>query len=240
MFLKNLLPKSIRLAYQLCRRWLRDQRAKINFAQPNAPPQYCPVKLTIRQNILHAQTNLGKVENMRLAGVALSQIVVQPNEVLSFWRAVGNPSARRGFHKSRNLVGGVLQEDYGGGLCQVSGILYLSALTVGMTIVERHSHSVDIYVESERFVPLGGDATVVFGYKDLRLQNNFEQPIHFKVYVENGQLVCETRANTPLSIFELKFNRTDFVDKRTVETWQKQGKTWLKLGKSTYKLLKNK
>ncbi len=89
---------------------------------------------------------------------------------------------------SRNLVNGKIQFTYGGGICQVAGILYHLALMAGLDILERHSHSLDIYTEVERFTPLGADATVVYGYKDLRIRNNTGHPICFEIYITGNEI----------------------------------------------------
>lgn len=82
--------------------------------------------------------------------------------------------------------------DVGGGLCQLSGIMYLTALKAGLKIVERHNHTVDIYKEeSERFAPLGSDATIVFGYKDLRIQNKYDFPVKFQFEITNSFIKCK-------------------------------------------------
>jgi len=60
--------------------------------------------------------------------------------------------------------------DYGGGLCQLSGIIYHAVLEAGLEILERHPHSLDIYTATTRYTPLGSDAAVVYGHKDLRFK----------------------------------------------------------------------
>jgi hypothetical protein len=60
-----------------------------------------------------------------------------------------------------------------------------------LKIVERHQHSVDIYTEENRYTPLGTDATVVFGYKDLRIRNPYHFPIQFWFSVEENHFIGE-------------------------------------------------
>jgi hypothetical protein len=50
--------------------------------------------------------------------------------------------------------------------------VYHIGIIAGLDIIERYNHSVDIYTDDTRFAPLGTDATVVYGYKDLRIRNN--------------------------------------------------------------------
>ncbi|HTP30232.1 MAG TPA: VanW family protein, partial [Anaeromyxobacteraceae bacterium] len=44
---------------------------------------------------------------------------------------------------------------------------------------ERHSHSIDLYTDSTRFAPLGADATVAYGRKDLRFENTLTGLVSF-------------------------------------------------------------
>ena len=64
----------------------------------------------------------------------------------------------------------------GGGLCQVSSTLYNAVLKVSnLKIVERHSHSKQVY-----YVPKGKDAAVAYGSYDFKFKNNTGNSIKIK------------------------------------------------------------
>ena len=107
-------------------------------------------------------------------------------------------------------MGDRLQEEVGGGLCQVSGLIYFLALHGGMNILERHAHSLDIYTEEERFTPLGSDATVVFGYKDLRFMNPYDFPVSLNFLIPETVLTGELIASSHLEPLSIKFNYSSF------------------------------
>lgn len=121
-----------------------------------------------------------KKHNLTLAIQKLQDVVIFPGQIFSFWHLVGNPTAKAGYVEGRTIKGEGLATSVGGGLCQLSGMLYFLALKSGLTIVERHPHSKDIYTDATRFAPLGSDATVVYGYKDLQIQNHLPSPICFR------------------------------------------------------------
>jgi vancomycin resistance protein VanW len=123
----------------------------------------------------------GKLANIGLSAALLDGVVVAPGEIFSFWKLVGRPSAAAGFAIGRSIRGGIVGGEIGGGLCQVSGIAYEAGLRAGLTVVERHPHSRDLYTEEERFTPLGLDATVVWPNKDLRLSNPLAVPLQFRI-----------------------------------------------------------
>lgn len=142
-----------------------------------------PSQLNLDQRILPTDYIEAKIHNLKLAIARVQNVAVPSGRIFSFWRMVGRPTQVRGFQPGRSLLGGRLQADYGGGLCQLSGILYHLSLLAGLTILERHPHSRDIYSDAERYAPLGSDATVAYGFKDLRMLNNLSAAICFRVSV---------------------------------------------------------
>ena len=101
-------------------------------------------------------------------------------------------------------------------------MLYINALKAGLTIIERHSHSIDIYQEHERFTPLGSDATVVYGYKDLQFQNCLDQALQIQIFRQHDQLVATLVAQQHLKEYTLKFIVEDSKTHRIVRTLQDQ------------------
>jgi vancomycin resistance protein YoaR len=84
---------------------------------------------------------------------------------------------------ARVLVRGEFTQDFGGGVCQVAGTLYLAALRAGMEVVCRHRHSRPV-----GYLPPGLDATVNFGSLDLKLRNPFPTPLYIRTFVKGGRL----------------------------------------------------
>jgi vancomycin resistance protein VanW len=151
----------------------------------------------------------GKLANIGLSAALLDGVVVAPGEIFSFWKLVGRPSAAAGFAIGRSIRGGIVGGEIGGGLCQVSGIAYEAGLRAGLTVVERHPHSRDLYTEEERFTPLGLDATVVWPNKDLRLSNPLAVPVQFRFAVPDLTIVASVHAPAPLHAATLEIVRTD-------------------------------
>ncbi len=121
--------------------------------------------------------------NIRLAASKLDHVLIRPGETISFNEIVGPRTFRRGFLIARVLSQGQFTVDFGGGVCQVAGTLYLAALRAGMEIVQRHRHSRPV-----AYLPPGLDATVNFGSLDLKLRNPFETPLYLRTFVRGGRL----------------------------------------------------
>ena len=218
---KSLVPRPLKLLFRLSQRKVNDYYSghTQQFAQNRlgAMPvfEFC---VRIQQPILPGAFFENKVFNMQKAGKKINQVLITPGEIFSFWEVVGYPGPWQGYRKGRNLVAEKIQSAYGGGLCQVSGILYHLALGTGLEIVERHNHSVDIYTENERFAPLGSDATVVYGYKDLRFRNTTGQPLYFALDSTAGHINACLHSPLPLAFNNPEFVRDDENNHRVVQT----------------------
>lgn len=218
--------KSIKVQVRLLRRWLRDVRQGVRRKMARTTPGAFAVfehSLSLTHSIRQTASVENKRINIGLACNSISRAIVYPGEIFSFWKIVGRPSARRGFLPSRNIVGGKLVEDVGGGLCQVSGMLYQLALKAGLEISERHAHSVDIYREDERFAPLGADATVVFAYKDFRFVNLYTFPVRFSFELTASSFTGHLSSPEAIPEREIHYRRRQEGDLELVETIQTSG-----------------
>lgn len=126
--------------------------------------------------------------NMTKALKSFNQVVIMPGQTLSFFGVAGPCGAAQGYLPG-GVVGGV---GYGGGICQASTTLYGAALRAGMTIVERHNHSVPSV-----YVPIGQDAMVDYGYSDLKIRNDYTFPVKIVTYVSGNTLYAEIWGNQP-------------------------------------------
>lgn len=148
------------------------------------PPQYTTKdllkKLGIFQELGAYSTSLKNKEentiyNIKLASKMINGILVKPQEVFSFNKYVGPAEKEDGYKESTIIANGRFENGYGGGVCQVSSTIYNAALLANLPIVERYNHS--IYGDATKYVPLGRDAAIFFGYKDLKFKNNLDKEI---------------------------------------------------------------
>ena len=128
-----------------------------------------------------AETN--RAYNIRLAASKLDHVLIRPGETISFNELVGPRTPKRGFRMARVLVRGEFTQDFGGGVCQVAGTLYLAALRAGMEVVCRHRHTRPV-----GYLPPGLDATVNFGSLDLKLRNPLPTPLYLRTFIKGGRL----------------------------------------------------
>ncbi|MFL5728262.1 MAG: VanW family protein, partial [Cytophagaceae bacterium] len=191
--MKRVIPYRVKVRIKLILRLINDlwNGNYRKFASPEGSSQEFIYKISITQAILPSSTADNKVLNILNASEKINRIVIGPGELFSFWRIVGKPDKSNGYMKGRNIIAGQLQEDYGGGLCQLSGIIYYASLISSLEVTERYNHTIDIYTDETRYTPLGSDATVVYGYKDLRIKNNYDFSLKFNVAINNNTLHME-------------------------------------------------
>lgn len=165
-----------------------------------------PERIRIEQPINVSDWAENKKHNLRIAISRFQDLPLFPGEIFSFWHYVGNPTKRAGYKIGINIIKNRLDFDYGGGLCQLSGLLYHISLAAGLGIVERHPHSADLYTDETRYTPLGADATTAYGYKDLRIENTLGIPVCFRVLVEGNRLIGALCSPEPVKEFRLRFD----------------------------------
>lgn len=132
-----------------------------------------------------------RTHNVRLAVDALDGTVLEPGAELSFNERVGRRTAERGYQVAPVILREERQLQLGGGICQVASTLFAAALIAGLTPIERWRHSSPV-----DYVALGEDATIAWGYKDLKLRNDLEQPVRIRLEVVGATLVARCEGET--------------------------------------------
>lgn len=150
------------------------------------------------QDVLgHCETPHGDNENrngnLRKACGMLDGLVLQPGQELSYNEALGPRTKELGWLPAPAYSGTKLVDSPGGGICQVSSTLYLASVYSELTIVERHNHGYPV-----SYIPLGMDATVSWGFADLKIRNDSPMPVKIQAeesdgYVRVSILGTETR-----------------------------------------------
>ena len=121
---------------------------------------------------VYSASAAARKSNILLACKLLSGTEIGTGEEFSFNEIVGERTEERGFSSAKVIENGKFTEGVGGGVCQVSSTVYNCALLSGMTIAERHRHSLAVSYVEPSF-----DAMVSFSYADLRFVNESGSPV---------------------------------------------------------------
>lgn len=120
-------------------------------------------------------SNKDRNTNIKLACDALNGLIIQPGQEFSFNNTTGNRTTDKGYRPAGAYSNGVLVEEPGGGVCQVSSTLYNAVVFSGLTTTERHAHSYE-----PSYVTPGEDAMVSYdGYAgpDMKFVNNSQSAV---------------------------------------------------------------
>lgn len=113
-----------------------------------------------------------KVFNLKLAAAPIRGLIIRPGETFSFWQLVRHADRHTPYRDGLVTVNGRLTAQKGGGLCQLSNLLFWMFLHSPLTVTERHGHGSKDFPEPPSDAPLGVDATVAEGWLDLRVRND--------------------------------------------------------------------
>jgi len=118
-----------------------------------------------------------------LAAGHLDDVLVRSGESFSFNNTVGPRTGSAGYKKAGVIVEGRLEDDFGGGVCQVSSTLYNAILLAGLTPTVRTAH----YAPST-YCPPGRDATVADGLLDFEFYNGMPHNVYLLTGAYDGVL----------------------------------------------------
>ncbi len=157
-----------------------------------------------------------KINNLKIAIPRLNRILINPGETFSYWKLIGKPTYKKGYKDGMILFYGKVGTGLGGGLCQLSNLIYWMTLHTPLTIVERYRHSYDVFPDSNRTQPFGSGATCFYNYRDLIIKNNTFDTYELVLKITDKDLIGEWRVN---NIPEFSYKIFERDHKITHEFW---------------------
>jgi vancomycin resistance protein YoaR len=127
----------------------------------------------------------GRNINITNAASKVNNRTLQPGEIFSTNEALGPTTAENGYAPAPVIINGKLEDDLGGGVCQVSSTLYNAVLHAELEIVERTNHSLKV-----GYLPYAYDATLAGDYLDFKFKNDTDLPVFVEAFISGSELVC--------------------------------------------------
>ncbi|NBR94440.1 MAG: hypothetical protein EBT44_06430, partial [Actinobacteria bacterium] len=137
-----------------------------------------------------------RVTNIHRAARWMDGVIVQPGEVFSYNKAVGERTEARGFVPGIMIDKGIFKKDWGGGVSQVATTTWNAAWFSGLELVQHKPHS--FYIS--RYPP-GRESTVAWPNVDVKFRNNSGHPI----FVDTSY----TNKSVTVTIYGTKFVEVD-------------------------------
>ncbi len=139
---------------------------------------------------------INKVDNLKLVAKTINKIIIRPNETFSFWILAKDAKKYGKYKEALAMVNNQITPVEGGGLCQISNLLFWIFLHAPLTIVERHPHSAETMPQPKGDIPEGVDATIAEGWLDLKVKNEtqetFQLAIEFDDEFIHGTILSDT------------------------------------------------
>ena len=154
-----------------------------------------------------------KITNLKIAINEINDIIIQPGETFSYWKLIGKPTKRKGYKEGIILFEGAFKPGMGGGLCQLSNLIYWMTIHTPLTIIERYRHSYDVFPDSNRVLPFGSGATCFYNYRDLVIRNDTTSPVQLKLWLTDSMLCGSWRTNVePVETYKV-YEKDHFMKK---------------------------
>jgi len=185
------------------RKTLRDRRAGLCLARRRTAAPLPALAKGHRSLVLRRLTGVdmalqkNKQVNLALAAGRIDGVVVEPGETFSFWALVGQPTAKRGYLPGLAIASGKAGTAVGGGLCQLANLIHYLVLHSPLEVTELHHHTDAIFPDDRRRVPFGTGTSVFCPHVDYRFYNGTGQRVQIRVWLEEGDLCGELRAERP-------------------------------------------
>jgi vancomycin resistance protein VanW len=97
--------------------------------------RYLPFKIFTHQTILLRKLcgldtwmQKNKVINLKIATKKLNGLIINPGETFSYWRQLGRATKKKGYLAGMVLRDGIVAPGIGGGLCQLSNLIFWMTL----------------------------------------------------------------------------------------------------------------
>ena len=125
---------------------------------------------------LNRELQKNKLINLKLSLPWFNGLILRPGEIFSFWFILGQTTYQRGFVDGMVLCNGEIVAEVGGGLCQLSNLIYWMTLHTPLTVIERWRHGFDVFPDIDRTQPFGSGATIAYPGIDLKIKNPSAEP----------------------------------------------------------------
>ncbi len=157
-----------------------------------------PLRRKLKDVDMKMQEN--KIVNLSIAIQKINGLTLEPGQIFSYWRHIGKPTQRKGYLDGMILQNGTVASGVGGGLCQLSNLIYWMTLHTPLTVIERWRHSYDVFPDVKRNQPFGTGATCAYPNIDLQIKNNTEQKFQLQLELSDDHLIGRWMSEKPISI----------------------------------------
>lgn len=127
--------------------------------------------------------NENRVYNIKKGADMIDGVRLNPGEEFDTNDILGPRNEKNGWKEAPGIRNGKYEQEFGGGICQVSSTLYNAVLMADLEITDRQHHSWPM-----GYVPIGRDATISTDGPNLKFKNNGDTPITISAKTDDENL----------------------------------------------------
>lgn len=142
-----------------------------------------------------------KVYNLKLAAKTLNGLLIKPGETFSLCRSMRHADKFTPYKDGLTVKDGKLTTAYGGGMCQISNLLFWMFLHTPLRVIERSGHDVKEFPEPNSDEIKGVDATLSEGWIDLKAQNDTDCTFQITVTFDDEKIYGTVFVDKPPDAF---------------------------------------
>lgn len=128
-------------------------------------------------------SSAGRINNIRVAAERMNGFILPSGATASLDAIFLPRTVANGYKEGGIYLDGKLVDGLGGGICQVSSTTYDALMNAGVTVTMRYPHSSPV-----TYLPLGMDAAISAGSKDLQFRNDYPHAVKLETIVEGKKL----------------------------------------------------
>lgn len=129
-----------------------------------------------------------RLTNIRVGASQFNNTTIKPGEIFSFGARMGEIGPEQGYLPSLVIGEGKVDNQYGGGMCQVSTTAFRTALLAGLPIIERINHSYQVSYYTAPYGVPGVDAAIFYPGTDLKFKNDTGSYIFIQTEMKGSTL----------------------------------------------------
>ncbi len=124
-----------------------------------------------------------RTTNVTIATTKFNGLTIYPGQEISALEIMRPVTEEGGYKKAPTYTSSGVEDETGGGICQVATTLYNAILNAELEVTYRKNHS-----RTPSYVPLAQDAMVYSaGNSDFKFRNNLEHPVYIETLVDNSE-----------------------------------------------------
>jgi vancomycin resistance protein VanW len=197
----------------------------------NLPIEVFGHQTILRRKLRDVEDRLqeNKIINLKIAIEKLDGMVIEPGQVFSFWKMVGKPTRRKGYLDGMILHDGKVTAGVGGGLCQISNLIYWITLHTPLSVTERWRHGYDVFPDVKRDQPFGSGATCAYPNIDLQIKNGTDQKFQLKLEVTDEYLVGKWLSDKDVDVDYDVFEKDSEIKQELFGNYSRNNKIYRKI-----------